>query len=100
MVKKPSKIKGLFVLDKLFIYDTMEVQKGLTMKYNYFWVEGYWDDDPIKNINEYKISTDPWDGKFDSDDEQIFYYLDKDDKINVGEVLTDGFTITKIHRKD
>ena len=31
MVKKPSKIKGLFVLDKLFRYDTMEVQKGLNM---------------------------------------------------------------------
>ena len=31
MVKKLSKIKGLFVLDKLFRYDTMEVQKGLTM---------------------------------------------------------------------
>ena len=30
-MKKHSKIKGLFTLDKLFIYDTMEVQKGLTM---------------------------------------------------------------------
>ena len=70
------------------------------MKYNYFWVEGYWDDDPRKDVSDYRISTDPWDGNFDSDDEQIFYYLDKDDKINVGEVLTDGFTITKIYGKD
>ena len=30
-MKKHSRIKDLFTLDKLFIYDTMEVQKGLTM---------------------------------------------------------------------
>ena len=42
------------------------------MKYNYFVLQRIVkDDDPIKNIREYKISTDPWDGKFDSDDEQI-----------------------------
>ena len=69
---------------------------GYDMKYNYFWVEGYWDDDPKKDIWEHRISTDPWDGKFDNDDEQIFYYLDKGDKIIVGEYLTDNFVVTKI----
>jgi len=69
------------------------------MKYNYFWVEGYWDDDS-DNPFEYRISTDTWNGKFDSDDEQIFYYLDKDETIKEGDIISDGFTITKIYGKD
>ena len=67
------------------------------MKYNYFTVDGFWDDDPDKNIYEYKISDDVWDGKFDSDDEQIFYYLDGDDRPKEGDIVVDGFTITKVH---
>ena len=66
------------------------------MKYNYFTVEGFWGDDPDRKTHEYKISPDKWDGKFDSDDEQIFYYLDGDEKPKVGEVVVDGFIITKI----
>jgi hypothetical protein len=65
------------------------------MKYNYFCVEGYWDNDS-DNLFEYKISPDKWNGKFDSDDEQIFYYLDKDETIKEGDIIADGFTITKI----
>ena len=68
---------------------------GYGMKYNYFWVEGYWDNNS-GNLFEYRISTDSWNGKFDSDDEQIFYYLDKDETIKEGEIIADGFTITKI----
>ena len=33
-MKKHSRIKGLFTLDKLFIYDTIKVQKGITMTKN------------------------------------------------------------------
>mgnify|MGYP003141907912 FL=1 len=65
------------------------------MKYNYFTVEGFWDDDS-DNVFEYKISPDEWDGKFDSDDEQILYFLDKDETIKEGDIIADGFTITKI----
>ena len=69
------------------------------MKYNYFWVEGYWDNDS-DNLFEYKISQDKWNGKFDSDDEQILYFLDEDETIKKGDIIADGFTITKIYGKD
>ena len=65
------------------------------MKYNYFKIEGYWDDEPNK-IHEYKISPNKWDGKYDSDDEEIFYYLDGDEKPKVGDSVVDGFIITNI----
>ena len=98
-MKKPSKIKGLFTLDKLFIYDTIEVQKGLTMKYKYIEANGYWDNQTDKKF-DVKIATESWNGNEDSDDEKIFYYLDKDETIKEGDIISDGFTITKIYGKD
>ena len=69
------------------------------MKYNYIDARGYWDDDAHKAF-DVKISTSKWDGKFDDDDHQIFYYLDEDETLKEGDIIADNFTITKIYRKD
>ena len=69
------------------------------MKYKYIEASGYFDNQ-TNNVFDVKIATEGWNGKCDSDDEKIFYYLDNDETIKEGDTISDGFTITKIYRKD
>ena len=61
-MKKHSRIKGLFTLDKLFICDTIEVQKGITMTIR----------ELIKELLKDELKLD---------DEIRFYYKIQDDEL-------------------
>jgi hypothetical protein len=66
------------------------------MKYRYLEARGYWDDNP-QNAFDVKIAIDNWDGNECEDDMQIFTYLDEDESLMEGDIISDNFTIVKIY---
>ena len=67
------------------------------MKYRYLEARGYWDDNS-QNAFDVKIAIDKWDGNDEcEDDMQIFTYLDEDESLMEGDIISDNFTIVKIY---
>jgi hypothetical protein len=64
------------------------------MKYEYKTVTGYWSDEADR-IFTVKVALKSWDGYNDTDDEQIFYYMDGEPLI-VGCTISEGFVVTNI----
>lgn len=62
------------------------------MKYQAKQCEGYWSDDP-QSILSVLIALGDWDGQEDSDDQEIFYYMDGE-PLKVGSIISEGFVIT------
>jgi len=67
------------------------------MKYRYLEARGYWDE-ASHNAFDVKIAIDKWDGNDEcEDDMQIFDYLDEDESLMEGDIISDNFTIVKIY---
>lgn len=67
------------------------------MKYQIRECEGHWLDDP-ESVYAVRIALDEWDGIEDSEDQEIFYYMDGS-SLEVGTVVSEGFLITNIEEK-
>lgn len=63
-------------------------------KYEFRDCEGHWVDDP-ERIMGVRIALGEWDGIEDSEDEEIFYYMDGE-PLAKGVVISDGFVITEV----
>jgi hypothetical protein len=64
------------------------------MKYTTKTASGYFEDEPA-NIYDVTIALEEWDGVEDSEDEDIFFYMDGEPLI-VGAIVADSFVITEV----
>jgi len=66
-------------------------------KYKTYSADGYWEDETDGSIFTVLLSDNSWDGIEDEEDQKIFYYTDGE-PVKVGDVISDGFVITDVHK--
>lgn len=67
----------------------------MNTKYTIKTCAGYWVDEPDRLFHGVRIALEAWDGVEDSEDESVFYYMDKQ-PLQIGSVIAESFTVTTI----